>query len=126
MYFISYELAALEICGLFGAALYLFSYVMTALDRLPSNGPAYYWAKLIASALVGVSLMAQFNLATAVIQAFFFLISALGIIRHLHRAKRKPSADTPLQVTLLQASNLPQEPLPDLTPPVVASLRNSG
>jgi hypothetical protein len=87
------DLSFYETLGLAGAALYLLSYGLTALDKLPSNAPGYYVAKLVASALVAISLLEHFNLASAIIQSFFFLVSLLGIARHLHLNRRKAQTD---------------------------------
>lgn len=102
------DLSFYEILGLAGAALYLLSYVLTALDKLPSNAPGYYVAKLLASALVAISLLEQFNLASAIIQSFFFLVSLLGIVRHLHLRNRKTKRSTGVQ-------DLPLPPFPPLS-----------
>lgn len=77
-----------EAAGLCGALIYCFTYVLSALDCLPSQSPYYYIAKFAAAALVLVSLVTQFNLATLVIQLFFLAVSVFGFARHVGARRR--------------------------------------
>ena len=77
-----------QACGLSGALLYSVGYLLSAYDKLPSQSPVYYSLKLIAAALVLVSLASDFNLASAVIQVFFIAVSLIGIVRHFSPQKR--------------------------------------
>lgn len=77
------HLTTAELLGLAGAALYAGGYLLAAYDRLPSQSPLYYLTKLVAAGLVLFSLTESFNLAAAVIQVFFVVISLIGIFRHL-------------------------------------------
>ena len=87
------SLTALDIVGLAGAAIYAASYLLAVYDRLPSQSPAYYLAKMVAAALVLVSLAGTFHLASAVIQSFFLIASIVGIARH--GARRRASLPEP-------------------------------
>ncbi|MGP6086556.1 CBU_0592 family membrane protein [Antarctobacter jejuensis] len=82
-----------EIAGLAGAATYICNYLMLAMDRLTSRSPLYYLLQLTGASLVMVSLMTQFNMAAAIVQGFFVLVSLIGITRHLrpHRPAKTPS-----------------------------------
>lgn len=70
------------LAGLLGALIYAVTYVMVAFDRMPSQTANFYLTRMIAAALVGISLLDTFHLATAVIQGFFLVVSAIGLIRH--------------------------------------------
>ncbi len=82
------DISIWEVCGLCGAMLYAFSYLLAAFDRLPSQSPLYYLSKLVAAVLVMISLIHSFNLASVVIQLFFIAISVIGICRHLDARRR--------------------------------------
>jgi hypothetical protein len=83
------QISPSEVCGLSGALLYSVGYLLSAYDKLPSQSPVYYLTKLAAAALVLVSLMHDFNLASAVIQVFFISVSLIGIIRHFNPQRRR-------------------------------------
>ncbi|SFC86800.1 hypothetical protein SAMN04488094_110116 [Tropicimonas isoalkanivorans] len=78
-----------EWSGLAGAIIYAASYILTSLDRLPSQSPHFYVVKLVAAILVMISLVEQYNLATVLIQTFFIVISVFGIARHLGARQRR-------------------------------------
>lgn len=82
------QLSVSETIGLGGALLYSVSYMLSAYDRLPSQSPLYYLTKLVAAAMVLISLSQNFNLASAVIQVFFITVSLIGIYRHMDRKQR--------------------------------------
>lgn len=71
-----------EIVGLCGAATYVGAYFLAALDRVPSQSSLFYALQAIAALMVAVSLVVQFNTASAVIQSFFFMVSVWGMVRH--------------------------------------------
>lgn len=83
------QISLSEACGLSGALLYSVGYLLSAYDKLPSQSPIYYVTKLTAAALVLISLMQDFNLASAVIQVFFITVSLIGIIRHFNPQRRR-------------------------------------
>ncbi len=82
------QLSASEALGLSGAVLYSVSYLLSAYDRLPSQSPIYYLTKLAAASLVLISLYQDFNLASAVIQVFFIVVSLIGVVRHFSPQRR--------------------------------------
>ncbi|MEM6385751.1 MAG: hypothetical protein AAF718_05890 [Pseudomonadota bacterium] len=82
------QISASEAFGLSGAILYSVGYVLSAYDKLPSQSPIYYATKLLAAVLVLISLVQDFNLASAVIQVFFITVSLVGIIRHFSPQRR--------------------------------------
>ncbi|MDJ0638224.1 MAG: hypothetical protein QNJ20_05280 [Paracoccaceae bacterium] len=81
------QISISETIGLAGALLYSISYLLAAYDRLPSQSPYYYVSKLVAAAMVLISLAQNFNLASAIIQVFFITVSMIGILRHLHNRR---------------------------------------
>ena len=83
------QISLSEACGLSGALLYSVGYVLSAYDKLPSQSPIYYVTKLSAAALVLISLMQDFNLASAIIQVFFIVVSLIGIARHFNPQRRR-------------------------------------
>ena len=83
------DITVLECIGLAGAALYSLGYFLAAYDRLPSQSPLYYLCKMLAAVLVMISLTESFNLASAVIQAFFIFVSVIGILRHFDARRRE-------------------------------------
>lgn len=83
------QISLSEACGLSGALLYSVGYLLSAYDKLPSQSPIYYLTKLSAAGLVLISLMQDFNLASAVIQIFFIMVSLIGIFRHFNPQRRR-------------------------------------
>lgn len=83
------QISLSDACGLSGALLYSVGYLLSAYDKLPSQSPIYYLTKLAAAALVLISLMQDFNLASAIIQVFFIAVSLIGIIRHFDPQRRR-------------------------------------
>ena len=92
MFFQSISEYAWQVAGLAGAVTYICNYLMIAMDRLTSRSPLYYLLQLTGASLVMISLMAQFNMAAAIVQGFFILVSMLGIFRHLRPSQRVPAA----------------------------------
>ncbi len=92
------QLSPSELIGLGGALLYSVSYLLAAYDLLPSQSPMYYTSKLVAAAMVLISLSQNFNLASAVIQVFFITVSLIGIYRHID-AHQKRKTDTHVNST---------------------------
>ena len=71
-----------ECTGVLGALTYATRYLLVAFDRLPSQSPSHYWSGLFAAVLVMVSLYQSFNLAAALTQIFFVIVSVIGILGH--------------------------------------------
>ena len=91
------DLSFWELTGLAGAAIYALSYLSAAYDRIPSQCIHFYTLRLCAACLVMVGLWEAFNLAAAVIQVFFIVVSLIGVMRHLgkgraSRARHPPTA----------------------------------
>ena len=70
-----------DLAGYGGVAFYLGSYALLQLGVLKGNSYAYAALNLVAAALVLVSLMRSWNLASAIIQISWITLSVLGITR---------------------------------------------
>ena len=69
-----------DIIGLTGVALLLVTYALLQLDRIDPKGFWYSFNNLIVAILVTVSLIYTPNLASIVIEVFWFIISLYGLI----------------------------------------------
>lgn len=63
--------------------LIVIAYLLLQLNKLPSSAPSYSLLNAIGALLVIVSLLFDFNLAAFLMEAFWFLISLLGLTRSL-------------------------------------------
>lgn len=69
-----------DIIGLSGVALLIVTYALLQLDRIDPKGFWYSFNNLIVAILVTVSLIYTPNLASVVIEVFWFIISLYGLI----------------------------------------------
>ena len=69
-----------DIIGLTGVALLIITYALLQLDRINPKGFWYSFNNLIVAILVTVSLIYTPNLASIVIEIFWFIISLYGLI----------------------------------------------
>ena len=69
-----------DIIGLAGVALLIITYALLQLDKIDPKGFWYSFNNLIVAVLVTVSLIYTPNLASIVIEVFWFLISLYGLI----------------------------------------------
>jgi hypothetical protein len=74
-----------EMIGVAGFGLYVMNYTLLTFHKLHSHDALYFGINLIASLLVMTGLMVSFNLASAMIQGFWILISTIAIIVRLKR-----------------------------------------
>jgi hypothetical protein len=78
---ISSDLGGPDIAGLAGVAMMVFAYAASALGKLdPTRAPALF-LNLIGSALVIYSLTYAWNVSSFVMEAVWFLVAAVGLIR---------------------------------------------
>ena len=73
----------LDLVGNIGVGVLVVTYLLLQIDRLKSNGLAYSLLNMIGATLILISLLVKFNLSAFVIEAFWVLISIVGIIKHL-------------------------------------------
>tara|TARA_Y100000766_G_scaffold279618_1_gene288136 strand:+ start:638 stop:889 length:252 start_codon:yes stop_codon:yes gene_type:complete len=69
-----------DIIGLTGVALLLVTYALLQADKIDPKGFWYSFNNLIVAILVTVSLIYTPNLASIVIEIFWFIISLYGLI----------------------------------------------
>ena len=83
--------ALLDMIGVVGFSLYVINYCLLTRHKLTSNSAIYFVINGFAASFVLISLLGSFNLASAMIQAFWIVISLIAIgvlLRHVapHRA----------------------------------------
>ena len=77
------NLSWFDFAGFAGVVLIVAAYLMLQLNRLPSTAPVYSLLNAVGAFLVMVSLVYEFNLAAFLMEAFWFLISLIGLLRPL-------------------------------------------
>ena len=109
---------AFQFAGLIGVAFYLGGYAALQFGYIRGNSKTYALTNLFGASLVLVSLFAEFNMASALIQISWILISVTGLTRRWF-AHRK------LWFTEEETAFLAQR-LPDLPIPAARRLWNAG
>ncbi len=72
-----------DLAGFIGVLLIVVAYLLLQLDKLPSSSPKYSLLNAGGALLIMVSLIFAFNLSAFIVEAFWFLISLLGLWRSL-------------------------------------------
>ena len=72
-----------DLVGFVGVLLILVAYLLLQLHKLPSSSPSYSLLNAAGALLIIVSLIFDFNLSAFVVEAFWLLISVLGLCRSL-------------------------------------------
>jgi hypothetical protein len=72
-----------DLAGFIGVVLIIVAYLLLQLDKLPSSSPRYSLLNAVGALLIIVSLVFKFNLSAFIVEAFWFLISLLGLWRSL-------------------------------------------
>jgi hypothetical protein len=72
-----------DFAGFVGVIVIVTAYLLLQLNRLPSTAPVYSLLNAVGAFLVMVSLLFDFNLAAFLMEAFWFLISLIGLLRPL-------------------------------------------
>ncbi len=73
----------LETIGVFGFGIYVLAYTLLTLRILRGDSPRYFALNLLAASCVLIGLMASFNLASAMIQLFWVVMSLVGLALHV-------------------------------------------
>jgi len=68
-----------DIVGLIGVTILIVTYAMLQFDKIDPKGFWYSFNNMIVAVLVTVSLLYSFNLASMVIEVFWFSLSVYGI-----------------------------------------------
>lgn len=76
-----------DIVGLIGVTILIVTYAMLQFDKIDPKGFWYSFNNMVVAILVTVSLLYSFNLASMVIEVFWFSLSAYGIWNY-YRKKR--------------------------------------
>ncbi len=71
-----------DIVGLMGVALLISTYGLLQFDRIDPKGFWYSFNNMIVAILVTVSLLYNFNLASMVIEVFWFTLSVYGLLKY--------------------------------------------
>jgi len=71
----------LDFVGNIGVALMMIAYLLLQLNKM-KNGLVYSVVNAVGASLVILSLLNNFNLSAFLMEAFWVLISLVGIIRH--------------------------------------------
>lgn len=77
------NLSWFDLVGFIGVLLIVIAYLLLQLNKLPSSSPTYSLLNAVGALLVIVSLLFVFNLSAFLMEAFWFLISLLGLTRSL-------------------------------------------
>ena len=98
--FIEYliTIGPLEWVGVTGAVCYVTAFGSVQLGQLDGNSTAYSLANILAATLVAISLFAEFNLASALIQSCWIIAGVTGMALRANRSW--PAAREVLDTTL--------------------------
>ena len=77
-----------DLIGFSGVALLIVTYAMLQLDKIDPKGFWYSFNNLIVAILVTVSLIYTMNIASMVIEVFWFIISLYGLYAYRTRTKK--------------------------------------
>lgn len=73
-------LGPLEWAGVFGFIFYICAFGAVQLGKLDGNSTSYSLLNILAASFVAVSLFAEFNLASALIQSSWIIFGVTGLI----------------------------------------------
>ena len=77
-----------NVIGVIGFSLYVMNFCLLTFHRLTSHSKLYFVINLMAASMVLIGLTHSFNLAAALIQLFWIVISTTAIIVRLRQSKR--------------------------------------
>ena len=80
----------LDIFGIAGVILLVITYLLLQVNKLESSGLLYSLLNAIGASLIILSLLYNFNLSAFLMEAFWVLISLIGVVRYLRRQSPKP------------------------------------
>lgn len=85
------SLGPLELIGVAGFFAYISAFASVQIGQMDGNGIAYSLLNILAATLVGIGLLAEFNLSSALIQGSWIIIGLTGLVLRLIKS---PSAQT--------------------------------
>ena len=77
-----------DLAGFIGVAFIVVAYLLLQLEKLPSTSPRYSLLNAAGALLIIVSLVFAFNWSAFIVEAFWFLISLVGLWRALSSRKQ--------------------------------------
>ena len=80
-----------DVAGFIGVLLIIVAYLLLQLEKLPSSSPRYSLLNAAGALLIIISLIFAFNLSAFIVEAFWFLISLVGLWRSLSAKKDSKS-----------------------------------
>ena len=102
-----------EIIGVVGFLLYVLNYTLLTLGKFNSKDVGYFVFNWIAASMVLIGLIESFNLASALIQIFWIVISTVGIaLRVYKRTQNVPVFAHSQPIDEITAPPQPVEPSP--------------
>lgn len=78
-----------DFVGLVGVAILIVTYAMLQFDRIDPKGFWYSFNNIIVAVLVTVSLLYNFNLASMVIEVFWFSLSIYGLVKYFRLTSQR-------------------------------------
>ncbi len=72
---------SLQLIGLLGFLVYMLAFSWVQIGWMDGNGAKYSLCNVLAASLVAVSLIAEFNLSSALIQGSWILIGLVGLVK---------------------------------------------
>jgi hypothetical protein len=81
------RLTVIDAVGTVGTLMVVLAYLATQMRRLDATGIVFPTANLVGSLLIAISLWVNFNLASALMEAFWIGISLFGIGRWLRERR---------------------------------------
>lgn len=88
------KMGPLQTIGVLGFVFYITAFGSVQFGVLDGNSVAYTCLNILAASLVAISLFAEFNLSSALIQASWILIGLGGLLRHFWRTVFRASKVT--------------------------------
>ena len=79
-----------DLAGFIGVVLIIVAYLLLQLEKLPSSSQRYSLLNALGALLIMVSLIFAFNLSAFIVEAFWFLISLVGLWRSRSQKDSKP------------------------------------
>jgi paired small multidrug resistance pump len=76
-----------DLAGFAGVLLIIVAYLLLQVEKLASTSPRYSVLNAVGALLIMVSLVFAFNLSAFIVEAFWFLISLVGISKAVIRRK---------------------------------------
>ncbi len=86
------EIGPIQLIGVLGFLVYALSFSWVQIGWMDGNGAVYSLCNVLAASLVAISLIAEFNLSSALIQGSWILIGLFGLAKRLF-AKRSRSSE---------------------------------